>query len=298
MPAPVRAGRTDRRRRSLPLAALAIVVMALVAALVTTTTTRAARQLAGLRATLGRSAAPVPAPAARAASDRLAPAASDRPAPTASDRLAPAASDRPAPAAALAPTPTVSALPVPAGLGPQWAARLAGHSQVVVASGADWRSSHATVTEWQRAAGGWVRLAEWDGWNGREGWTTTPAETRPQSPVGMFGLTDAGGYAPNPGSRLPYDHSSGSYSLIFNGVRAFNHVIAIDYNRVPGTAPANSTRPLGYAAGGGFWIHTQHNSGTNGCVGIPDAGVVALQQTLDPAAKPVIVMGPAAALAE
>jgi L,D-peptidoglycan transpeptidase YkuD (ErfK/YbiS/YcfS/YnhG family) len=196
-----------------------------------------------------------------------------------------------------APAPAAGGPPAPAGLGPGWAAQLAGHAQVVIASGTDSNSPHAAVTEWQRGPGGWVQLGEWSAWNGSAGWTTTPAEGRPQSPVGVFGLTDAGGYAPNPGSSLPYDHSRSSYSLIFNGVRAFNHVIAINYNRVSGAAPANQTRPMGYAAGGGFWIHTQHNSGTNGCIGIPDTGVVQLQKTLDPAAKPVIVMGPATVLA-
>ncbi|MCW2641220.1 MAG: hypothetical protein JWP76_3526, partial [Dactylosporangium sp.] len=195
------------------------------------------------------------------------------------------------------PAPAAGGPPAPAGLGPGWAAQLAGHAQVVIASGTDSNSPHAAVTEWQRGPGGWVQLGEWSAWNGSAGWTTTPAEGRPQSPVGVFGLTDAGGYAPNPGSSLPYDHSRSSYSLIFNGVRAFNHVIAINYNRVSGAAPANQTRPMGYAAGGGFWIHTQHNSGTNGCIGIPDTGVVQLQKTLDPAAKPVIVMGPATVLA-
>lgn len=195
------------------------------------------------------------------------------------------------------PAPVAVGLPAPTGLGQGWAARLAGHAQVVIASGADWNAPHAVVTEWQRTPGGWVQLDTWSGWNGRDGWTTTPAEGRAQSPVGAFSLTDAGGYAPDPGSRLPYDHNRRSYSLIVNGVRAFNHVIAINYNRIPGTAPANQTRPIGYAAGGGFWIHTQHNSGTDGCVGIPDAGVVELQKTLDPAAKPLIIMGPAAVLA-
>src|ERR1700712_503345 len=77
--------------------------------------------------------------------------------------------------------------PRPAGLGPSWAARLAGHNEVVIASGAGWTSPHVTVTEWQRTSTGWVRLGAWSGWSGRGGWTTRPAEVRPQSPVGVFG---------------------------------------------------------------------------------------------------------------
>jgi L,D-peptidoglycan transpeptidase YkuD (ErfK/YbiS/YcfS/YnhG family) len=186
---------------------------------------------------------------------------------------------------------------VPAGLGPSWLARLSGHNQVVVASGQDWRSTRVTVTEWERRSGGWVRLGSWTGWNGLGGWTSTPSEFRQQSPVGAFSLTDAGGYAPNPGSRLPYDHSTKRYGLISHGVRTFSHVIAINYNRIPGRVPADRTRPGGFAAGGGFWIHTEHHSGSGGCITIPDGGVVQLQRTLTPAAHPVILMGPAAVLA-
>jgi L,D-peptidoglycan transpeptidase YkuD (ErfK/YbiS/YcfS/YnhG family) len=196
----------------------------------------------------------------------------------------------------LAAPPADAAQRVPTGLGPTWAAKVAGHAQVVVASGAGWTSTHTTVTEWQRTSGGWVKLATWKGWTGLAGWTTKPSEYRRQTPVGVFGLTDAGGYAPDPGSRLPYHRSTRDFWLISHKVRTFNHVIAINYNRVPGTSPANRKRPHGFAAGGGFWIHTQHHSGTGGCVTISDAGVVHLQRTLTPSLHPVIVMGPASVL--
>lgn len=185
----------------------------------------------------------------------------------------------------------------PAGLGATWLARLRGHDQVVIASGQDWRSPRVTVTEWTRRSGSWVRTGTWSGWSGLDGWTTTPSEYRRQSPVGVFSLTDAGGYAPDPGSRLPYDHSTRRYSLMSHGVRTFNHVIAINYNRIPGRVPYDHTRPAGFAAGGGFWIHTEHHSGSGGCITIPDAGVVQLQRTLTASAHPVIMMAPAAVLA-
>ena len=50
------------------------------------------------------------------------------------------------------------------------------------------------------------------------GSTSTPSEFRRQSPVGIYSLTDAGGIAPDPGSRLPYDHSTSRYGLISHGV--------------------------------------------------------------------------------
>ena len=193
--------------------------------------------------------------------------------------------------------PALAAPAVPAGLGPTWLARLSGHDEVVIASGQDWQSTQITATEWVRRSGGWVQIGSWRGWNGLDGWTAKPSEYRRQTPVGIFSLTDAGGYAPNPGSRLPYDHSTRRYSLMSHGVRTFNHVIAINYNRIPGRVPADQTYPAGAAAGGGFWIHTEHHSGTGGCITIPDAGVVQLQRTPTRSAHPVIVMGPAAVLA-
>ena len=193
--------------------------------------------------------------------------------------------------------PAQAAPTAPAGLGPTWLGRLNGHDQVVIASGQDWHSTRITVTEWERRSGGWVRTGAWSGWSGLDGWTSIPSEYRRMSPVGIFSLTDAGGYAPDRGSRLPYDHSTRRYSLISHGVRTFNHVIAINYNRIPGRVPADRTRPAGFAAGGGFWIHTEHHSGSGGCITIPDAGVVQLQRTLTRSAHPVIVMGPASVLA-
>jgi L,D-peptidoglycan transpeptidase YkuD (ErfK/YbiS/YcfS/YnhG family) len=74
-------------------------------------------------------------------------------------------------------------------------------------------------------------------------------------------------------------------------------VIAIDYNREPGTSPLDWTRPLGAGRGGGIWIHVDHGGPTHGCVSIAERHLKDLLRALDPALHPVVVMGDHASLA-
>ena len=191
--------------------------------------------------------------------------------------------------------PTTTA--VPPGVGSRWATGLAGHNQVVVASGVQLNSSISTVTTWTRTATGWAKTGSWAGHNGRNGWTSNHRLGDGRTPIGVFTLTAAGGYAPNPGTRLPYEYAPAFYSRVVNGVREFNYVVAIDYNRVPRTPPSNPVRPRGRAAGGGIWFHVDTNSATAGCVTVPNPAMVQVLRWLDPAKSPVILMGPASTVA-
>lgn len=78
---------------------------------------------------------------------------------------------------------------------------------------------------------------------------------------------------------------------------SFDYVVAIDYNRVPGTTPLDRTRPLGEDKGGGVWIHVDHDGPTNACVSLSEEHMRALLTALDPDKEPVVVMGPEEALA-
>ena len=191
--------------------------------------------------------------------------------------------------------PTTTA--VPPGVGSRWATGLAGHNQVVVASGVQLNSSISTVTTWTRTATGWAKTGSWAGHNGWNGWTSNHRLGDGRTPIGVFTLTAAGGYAPNPGTRLPYEYAPAFYSRVVNGVREFNYVVAIDYNRVPRTPPSNPVRPRGRAAGGGIWFHVDTNSATAGCVTVPNPAMVQVLRWLDPAKSPVILMGPASTVA-
>jgi len=182
-------------------------------------------------------------------------------------------------------------------VGPGWQPQFANHRQVIVARGDSPTSTVGTVTLYDRTTTGWKAAGSWRTWIGRSGWAFNPKSGSGASPIGVFSLTAAGGYAPNPGSRLPYEWSPRTYSRIINGFRTFNRVVAVDINHVPYSSPNDARRPAGWKATYGIWLHDTHNSPTNGCLALPDTAMLRLQLWLNPAARPLIVMGPAALLA-
>lgn len=153
-------------------------------------------------------------------------------------------------------------------------------------------SDRVVVSDWVRTTRGWKRIGRWSGYVGMRGWSAHHHEGDLHTPEGVYSLTNAAGYDPDPGTRLPYQHDPGYYALIDNGVRTFAYVIGINYNHVPGTPPSDRRRPAGVEAGGDIWLHVAHGSGTHGCVTIPAPGLAATLRWLRPATHPVIIMGP------
>jgi L,D-peptidoglycan transpeptidase YkuD (ErfK/YbiS/YcfS/YnhG family) len=199
------------------------------------------------------------------------------------------------------PSPVSTTLP---GVGTALGAQVpADSTQVLVAYGDGADDSAVTAVLYQKTAdGGWTGADSWSGHAARDGWALKKSEGDLRTPVGVFGLTDAGGREPNPGSALPYDHSAAFVDTGrgFDGeslADAFDYVIAVDYNRTPGTSPLVETYPLGAARGGGVWLHVDHGGPTHGCVSLPRAAMVYLLRTLKPQDHPVIVMGDRADLA-
>ncbi|MCY0944264.1 L,D-transpeptidase family protein [Streptomyces antarcticus] len=193
------------------------------------------------------------------------------------------------------------------GLGPLTRGGVPGDArQAVVVTGRDPDSGTSTVTLYERdAAGGWTPAplsgSGWPAHNGRRGWTDHHTQGDLRSPVGVYGLTGAGGLLDDPGTRLPYDQGSaftigGTGSLGEPLAGSFDYVVAIDYNREPGTSPLNRTRPLGEGRGGGIWLHVDHNGPTEGCVSLAKPQMGELLRWLDPERRPVIVMGDADSL--
>ncbi|MBT3167370.1 L,D-transpeptidase family protein [Streptomyces sp. Vc74B-19] len=222
---------------------------------------------------------------------------------------APAPSHATAAAAPQAPAPVVvgdQAVPEPKelpGLGPRTRAQVPEDAgQAVVVTGRGRNSSESTVVLYERGAGGWEPVSRWPAHNALKGWTDDHRLGDLRSPVGVFTLSDAGGLLPDPGTRMPYDRSDG-FSLSGTGFRgeslagSFDYVVAIDYNRRPGTSPLDWTRPLGAERGGGIWLHVDHDGPTQGCVSIAREHMRALLRELDPDRRPVVVMGDAASLA-
>ncbi|MGW4897803.1 L,D-transpeptidase family protein, partial [Kitasatospora sp. NPDC004240] len=199
--------------------------------------------------------------------------------------------------------PDVTGAGIP-GLGPAFLAKIpADTKQVVLATGQGKDTNKASVTLWTRGADGrWQPGETWQGHNAYKGWTTDHNEGDLRSPIGVFSLTDAGGRKADPGSKLPYDKDplfvvSGTGFAGEQLSGSFDYVVAINYNRVAGNSPLDPRRPSGSTKGGGIWIHVDHGGPTHGCVSIPEDKMAQLIRTLDPAAKPVIVMGDATSLA-
>ncbi|MFG2460192.1 L,D-transpeptidase family protein [Streptomyces sp. NPDC048523] len=188
------------------------------------------------------------------------------------------------------------------GLGPKtWAKVPAAARQAVVVTGRGRDSSASTVVLYERTAAGWRAGAKWPAHNALKGWTDHHLAGDLRSPIGVYTLTDAGGLLKDPGTKLTYDRGVGftSPGTGFEGeplAGSFDYVIAINYNRQPGTSPLDWTRPLGAGRGGGIWLHVDHGGPTHGCVSIAEEHMKELLLALDPDRHPVVVMGDAESL--
>ncbi|WP_405791677.1 hypothetical protein [Streptomyces sp. NBC_01506] len=190
------------------------------------------------------------------------------------------------------------------GLGPVTRARVpVSARQALVVTGEGRNSPLSGVVLYERNADtGWQPVTNrWPAQNALRGWTHDHQAADLRSPIGVFTLGDAGGRLPDPGGRLPYDEDSAFQSpgTGFLGEPlegSFDYVVAIDYNRTPGTTPLDRDRPLGLEKGGGVWIHVDHKGPTQACVSLSRTHMVELLRLLDPAKRPVIVMGDGEAL--
>ncbi|GLX41469.1 lipoprotein [Streptomyces roseochromogenus] len=191
---------------------------------------------------------------------------------------------------------------LPASLSDAARARIPAESrQLVLVTGRAKDSSESDVTFYTRAAAGadWTAAGNWPARNGAKGWSTEREYGDLTSPQGVFSLSDAGGRLPAPpGTKLPYDRDA-AFVASGRGVNgeslagSFDYVVAIDYNRRQGVSPLDPAKPDGERKGGNIWLHVDHDGPSQGCIGLPKEAMRKLLETLDPAAHPVIAMGPA-----
>jgi L,D-peptidoglycan transpeptidase YkuD (ErfK/YbiS/YcfS/YnhG family) len=171
------------------------------------------------------------------------------------------------------------------------------HQQVIIAMGRSKRSSYTRVSRWQFDGACWVKVGSTPARNGARGWHRRPWDYSYLSPIGTFGLTDAGGRLPKPrGTALPYDHDRSGFTGPPGRAWVFDYVVAINFNRVPGRSPLNLYRPNPKINDGGIWLHVSGPAATRGCISISRRQMRKTLRWLDPADRPVMVMGPRSVL--
>jgi L,D-peptidoglycan transpeptidase YkuD (ErfK/YbiS/YcfS/YnhG family) len=186
-------------------------------------------------------------------------------------------------------------------------------TQLVVVDAPDYGTTSATVTLWQRRGVCWVVAAgPWAAVIGGGGFSDHHREGDQTTPTGAYSVGSVMyGNAPNPGVRYAYhqlvcgdwwdeDPSSPAYNTFqhvacgqtppFGGgsealwqeTTAYPSFAVVDYNALPIVA----------GAGSAIFIHADIGSPTAGCVSLPLGELDQLLQWLNPAAAPLVVMGP------
>ncbi len=182
----------------------------------------------------------------------------------------------------------------------------------VVAPGA--ASTTATLQAWHKVSGGWARSGPTvPAWLGRDGLSSSPSESRSATPIGSFTLTQAFGHDPDPGTALPYTHTTPDdwwisqpgplYNTrqrchsgcaftradpnehLYYETPYYDHAVVIDYNT------ANAPGGVHQGAGSAFFLHVTDGSPTAGCVSIDAGQLVRIMRWLNPADHPRIVIG-------
>lgn len=206
--------------------------------------------------------------------------------------------------------------------------------QVVVVTSGSWSSSWARLRTYERTArGAWrLRLGPVDARVGAGGFS--PAAGRRQgtntTPAGTFLVPWAFGTRADPGTALPYRRADSddwwpydprdpaTYNVwqprrtrsatwrtsraedLSSFGRQYRHAAVIAYNLPSGVHPAGDQQvadvPADTSAGGGIFLHVMGTGATAGCVSVVQRDIEQVLRWLDPAERPVIVMGPRSAI--
>lgn len=213
---------------------------------------------------------------------------------------------------------------------PSQLAHVGGADQVIVVTADSWTTSYGTLRAYQRDGDGWRQVVGATparlGWSGlvlerdrRQGTGKTPA--------GTFGLVNAFGRQPDPGTSLAYRQVDrddawtynprvpSTYNVFQNVNRSwssygnyverlwsygvqYDYVAVMDYNlpagpiRTGADGVRRAVNPADTRKGGGIFLHVTNGKVTAGCIAIPKDVMRDILQWLRPGADPVIVVGP------
>jgi len=184
---------------------------------------------------------------------------------------------------------------------------------LVVVDATTYTTTYAQLTVWQRHGSCWVAVfGPWSARIGAAGFSDHHVEGDGTTPTGDYHIGPVMyGNAPNPGVQYPYhqlvcgdwwdeDPSSPEYNTfqhvpcgetppfgrdseaLWQETAAYPSFAVVDYN----------TSPMVPGAGSGIFIHADAGGPTTGCVSLPLDELDELLRWLNPAAAPLVVMGP------
>jgi L,D-peptidoglycan transpeptidase YkuD (ErfK/YbiS/YcfS/YnhG family) len=170
---------------------------------------------------------------------------------------------------------------------------------------------------WARSGSCWREVAgPWFAYLGFAGLSADHHEGDGTTPMGAFGIGPVMyGVAPDPGVRYAYhqlacgdwwdeDPSSPAYNTfqhlpcgatppfagaseaLWRSTVAYSHFVFVEYNAHPAVP----------GRGSAIFIHVELGHPTNGCVSLAPTHVLKLIRWLDPAAKPLVVIGTSAGI--
>jgi L,D-peptidoglycan transpeptidase YkuD (ErfK/YbiS/YcfS/YnhG family) len=196
--------------------------------------------------------------------------------------------------------------------------------QAIVVKNTTWASSHVSVETWRRASASsaWQLVHSAGGRAGRNGIKLHRHQGDATTPAGGFRIRWGFGTGPNPNGsgmlwhrfdsndwwpgdpRDPPTYNTYQTSRpvtakwrashaehLWDFRAAYRYAWVIEFNRPRfGTRPASAPKPA-LSAGSAIFFHVQGGGATAGCVAVPEARARSISRWLDPAKRPVIVIG-------
>ncbi|MDA3022720.1 MAG: L,D-transpeptidase family protein [Actinomycetota bacterium] len=218
---------------------------------------------------------------------------------------------------------------------PTQLAHVEGSDQVIVVTAPRWTSTSGTLRAFERSTtGNWVQIVDATPALLGYGGLVLAADRRQgtgKTPAGTFAIESAFGRLANPGTQLPYTEFDrgdawtydpkhpNTYNLFQDAAvrwdgygkyverlwqygMQYNYVAVLDFNlpKGPVTVGSNGIRrtapPADLRRGGGIFLHVSNGDKTAGCLAITEQRMAQIMKWLDPAKKPVIVIGTSATI--
>jgi len=187
-------------------------------------------------------------------------------------------------------------------------------AQLLTVTAGSTSSTEGTLQAWRKVSGGWRKVGEAaHAWLGADGLTSHASESRSATPIGSFTLTYAFGHDTDPGTALPYRHTTpGDWWIsqagpLYNTMQScasncsftrgdpnehlyyetpyYNYAVVIDYNT------RNAPGGVRQGAGSAFFLHVSVGAPTAGCISIEQDRLIGLLRWLTPRAHPRILIG-------